>query len=394
MSLWAGGAIGVALRSDANEGIVAMIGLERVTSDILALLQIDSPTFGEAAASRWLAEQLAAFGVEAEDDGAAERLGGSCGNLIAHVPGNGAPPLLLNAHMDNVPPCEGVRPVVDGHIIRSAGPTILGADDKVGCVAVLSAVREVVENDLPRPPLEIVFTAAEEVGLEGAKALDYASLNARRGFVAESGSLGSITIAAPSADRWEAIVHGKAAHAGVAPEDGINAIRVAAEAIAEMRVGRLDEETTANVGLIGGGEARNVVPPVCRVSGEARSHDRGKLADQINHVRACFDEAAGRHSGKVELSVKRSYNAFRIEPGDWPLVIAEQAARDVGIKPNPRPTGGGSDANIFNESGIVCVVMSAGAHGVHTTEEFMDVRDLHRASQWLVRAIELAATEG
>ena len=212
-----------------------MIELERVTSDILTLLRIDSPTFGETAASEWLAEQLAAFGVEAEDDGAAPRIGGACGNLIARVPGGAAPPLLLNAHMDNVPPCRGVQPVVSGHVIRTDGRTVLGADDKVGCVAVLTALREIVENDLPRPLLEVAFTAAEEVGLEGAKALDYPSLQSRRGFAVESGSLGGITIAAPSADRWEATVRGKAAHAGVAPENGINAIRIAAEAIATMR---------------------------------------------------------------------------------------------------------------------------------------------------------------
>lgn len=370
-----------------------MISLQRITSDMLELLQIASPTFGESTASRWLAEQLAAFGVNAEDDGASERIGGSCGNLIARVPGTDAPALLLNAHMDNVPPCEGVKPAMEDHVIRSDGRTVLGADDKVGCIAILTAVRAIVENDLPRPPLEVVFTAAEEVGLEGAKAVDYTSLRARRGLVLESGSLGSITIAAPSADRWEATVRGKAAHAGVAPEEGINAIRIAAEAIATMRLGRLDSETTANVGLIHGGEARNVVPPECSLSGEARSHDEGKLKAQIDHVHQCFD-AAIRNGGEFELVVKRSYDAFRIEPGDWPLRIAEQAARDVGITPTPRPTGGGSDANVFNANGIACVVMSAGAHQVHTKDEFMDVRDLHQAARWLIRAVELAAEDG
>jgi tripeptide aminopeptidase len=371
-----------------------VISLQRLTSDMLELLQIASPTFGESAASRWLAQQLAAFGVTAEDDGASERIGGSCGNLIARIPGSDATaPLLLNAHMDNVPPCEGVRPIVEDNVIRSDGRTVLGADDKVGCVAILTAVRSIVESDLPRPPLEVVFTAAEEVGLEGAKALDYSSLAARRGFVMESGSLGSITVAAPSADRWEAVVGGKAAHAGVAPEEGINAIRIAAEAVAAMRLGRLDDETTANVGLIGGGQARNVVPPECRLSGEARSHNEGKLKAQIDHVRQCFDDAATRHGGRAKLRVKRSYDAFRIEPGAWPLRIAERAAIDVGIIPNPRPTGGGSDANVFNANGIACVVMSAGAHEVHTTNEFMDIRDLHHATRWLIRAIKLAAEE-
>lgn len=370
-----------------------MIELQQVVADLTELLQIDSPTYGERAAAEWLEAKLAEFGVQAEDDGKAAALGGNSGNLIARIRGNvDAPPLLLNAHMDNVPPCQGVKPVADGYLIRSDARTVLGADDKGGCIALLTTLREVVTDDLPRPPLEVVFTAAEEVGLEGAKALDYAQLKARRGFVAESGTLGAITIAAPSADRWEATVHGKAAHAGVCPEQGVNAIQIAAVAIAAMRVGRLDDETTANVGLIEGGRARNVVPPECHVIGEARSHDSHKLAAQIEQVKGCFAAAAARHGGSVELKVKRSYNAFRIEPDEWPLLVAERAARDVGIQPLARPTGGGTDANVFNESGIRCVVLCTGAHQVHTPEEYIDVRDLEQAARWLVRAIALAAS--
>lgn len=372
-----------------------MIELQQVAADLTELLQIDSPTYGEKVAAEWLAARLAEFGVRAEDDGKAAALGGDSGNLIARIRGNvDAPPLLLNAHMDNVPPCRGVKPIVDGYLIRSDGRTVLGADDKGGCIALLTALREVVTGDLPHPPLEVVFTAAEEVGLEGAKALDYSRLQARRGFVAESGTLGAITIAAPSADRWEAIVHGKAAHAGVCPEQGINAIRIAAEAIAAMRVGRLDDETTANVGLIEGGQARNVVPPGCTVVGEARSHDSHKLAAQVRQVKGCFAAAAARHGGSAGFRAKRGYNAFRIEPDEWPLLVAERAARDLGIEPLSRPTGGGTDANIFNESGLRCVVLCTGAHQVHTPEEYIDVRDLTQAAKWFVRAIELAAAGG
>jgi len=367
-----------------------MIELDRVTADLLTLLRIDSPSYREATAAAWLAAQFAEFGVEATDDGIGPTLNGNSGNLIARVPGNDAPPILLNAHMDNVPPCEGVKPVIDGGIVRTDGQTVLGGDDKCGCIAILSAVREVVTSGIPHPPLEIVLTAAEETGLEGAKGLDYRKLTARRGFVAESGTAGAITVKAPSADRWDAVVKGKAAHSGVAPEKGINAIRMAAEAIAQMPVGRLDDETTANVGLIQAGEARNIVPPLCTVGGEARSHDVRKLDAQVKHVRQCFEKAATRHGGEVELTVSRTYERFDIPLDAWPCLVADEAARAVGLEPLARPTGGGSDANVFNEHGIACVILGCGSSEVHTKEEHIDLNDMHRACVWLAKMIEIA----
>lgn len=372
-----------------------MIAIDQVTEDLIELLQIDSPTYRETRVSAWLKARLAELGIEAEDDGQAAAIGGECGNLIARIPGTvDAPPLLLNAHMDNVPPCEGVKPQRDGFFIRTDGTTVLGGDDKCGCITIVTALREMLENDLPRPPLEVVFTAAEEVGLIGANALDYGALKAKRGIVCESGGVGTITVKAPSAERWEAVVIGKAAHAGVAPEKGINAIRIASEAVADMKLGRLDEETTANVGIIDGGEARNVVPPECIVQGEARSHDRGKLKAQMADVERCFREAAKRHGGSAEFSGGASYVSFDIPADAWPLAIAEQAARDVGVEPDARPTGGGSDANVFNERGIETVIIASGSREVHTVEEHADVRDLQKACEWLTRIIALAAEKG
>jgi tripeptide aminopeptidase len=367
-----------------------LIDPNRVTADLLSLLRIDSPSYREAAAAAWLAARFAEFGVQATDDGLGPALNGNSGNLIARVPGNEAPPVLLNAHMDNVPPCEGVNPVVEDGVVRTDGRTVLGGDDKCGCIAVLSAVREVVTSGIPHPPLEIVLTAAEETGLEGAKGLDYSTVSARRGIVAESGTVGAITVKAPSADRWDAVLKGRAAHSGVAPEKGINAIRMAAEAIAEMHVGRLDDETTANVGLIHAGEARNVVPPTCTVGGEARSHDTRKLDSQVKHVRRCLEKAAKRHGGEVEFTVSRTYERFDIGLDEWPYRVCEDAAREVGLEPMARPTGGGSDANIFNEHGVVSVIIGCGSSEVHTTDEHVDLSDLHQASVWLAKIIEIA----
>ncbi|HJN15663.1 MAG TPA: M20/M25/M40 family metallo-hydrolase [Armatimonadota bacterium] len=368
-----------------------MITIDQVTGDLIELLKIDSPTFRESDASAWLKAKLAEFGVDADDDGRASEVGGECGNLVARIPGTDAEPLLLNAHMDNVPPCEGVKPHLDGFIVRTDGTTVLGGDDKCGCIAILAALREIVQKDIPRPPLEIIFTVAEEVGLEGAKVVDYSKVAAKRAVVCESGGVGTITVKAPSAEKWDAVITGKAAHAGVAPERGVNAIRIASEAISEMRVGKLDEETTANVGVIDGGDARNVVPAGCRIQGEARSHDPEKLAAQMADVDRCLQEAAKRHGGSAELSRASSYVAFDIPEASAVLRMTIQAAREVGVEPNPRPTGGGSDANVFNERGIETVIISCGSTEVHTLNEHVDVRHLHKASEWLTRIVEMAS---
>jgi len=291
----------------------------RLKSLFLELVQIDSHSRREGRIAARLARELGALGAQVSFDDAGVELGGETGNLIAQVPGTAdAPALLLCAHMDTVVPGEGVKPIVEDDVIRTDGRTVLGGDDKSGVALICECVRACREHGLRHPPLDVVFTICEEVGLLGAKHLDLSRVRARRGLVFDSDAVGFAFTRAPGANHIEVVVRGKAAHAGMAPESGVSAIRVAAEAIASMRLGRIDAETTANLGRIEGGRATNIVPDEVRVRGEARSHDLGRLAAQTEHMRACFEEAAARHPGaRVEVQVEVAYE---------PMAVAEDSA--------------------------------------------------------------------
>ncbi len=359
-----------------------MVRRQRLVDTFLDLVRIDSPSGHEQEAQRFCAERLRALGLSTEYDGA--------GNLFARLPGYGQP-LLLNAHTDSVQPCLGIKPIVQGDIIRSDGTTILGADDRSAVAAILEAVQTIVEDGSPHPPLEIVFTVREEFGLQGSRELDYAHISARRGIVLDhEGPAGGIVVAAPYQDRILAAVHGKAAHAGVAPELGINAIRVAAEAIAAMPLGRIDAETTANIGLIKGGMARNVVPPLVEMEGEARSRDESKLARQTAAMTQALRDAAARHNTTADITVTRNYNGFRVGTDNAMVQMLMAAARAVGIEPRLEESGGGSDVNIFRTHGIDALVISVGFGDVHTTAEYQNIPELVKATEMLLHAVRNA----
>jgi len=338
-----------------------------------------------------LAGDLAALGLEVTRDRAGEALGSDCGNVIGRLREGQGPPLLLNAHMDTVAPGQGVKPTFDGDIIRTDGTTILGGDDKAGCTTIIMALRHVLAEGLPHPPLEIVFTIAEEIGLYGAKRLDYSALDAKWGIVAESGEVGKITIAAPSADTIDATIKGRRAHAGVCPEKGINAIAAAARGIARMNLGRLDEESTANVGTIQGGDARNIVPEKCVIVAGARSHVEAKLAAQSEHMKRCLEEGAAELGARAEVVIERAYSGFRLQEGEPCLRLAQEAGAAVGLVTRTEVSGGGSDANVFNERGLRTAIICTGPREVHTTDEYVEVNHLVRATEWLTAIITRAA---
>jgi tripeptide aminopeptidase len=318
---------------------------------------------------------------------------GETGNLVAHVPGTAdAPPILLCAHMDTVEPGEGVSPVEDGDVIRSDGTTVLGGDDKSGVAIVCECVRACREHGLRHPPIDVVFTICEEVGLLGATHLDVGLVRARRGLVFDSDAPGVVFTRAPGANHIDVVVHGRAAHAGMAPERGVNAIRVAAEAIAAMRYGRLDPETTASIGVIEGGRATNIVPDRVHVRCEARSHDPARLTAQTEHMRRCFEEAAARHAGaRVEVKVTSPYQPM-VVADDTPIMkLVAAAAERAGRPITSAAMGGGCDANVLNRRGLQVVNLGTGMREIHTTSEWLSVSDLVAAAEVTLAALQLAA---
>jgi tripeptide aminopeptidase len=370
-----------------------VIRADRLKTLFLELVQIDSLSRREGRIAAHLAGLLRELGAEVEFDDAGTQLGGETGNLIAHVPGTvDGSPLLLCAHMDTVEPGEGVRPVVEGDVIRTDGSTVLGGDDKSGVAIVCECLRVCREERLRHPPLDVVFTICEEVGLLGAKHLDLSRVRARRGLVFDSDAVGFVFTRAPGANAIDVVIYGRAAHAGMAPERGVSAIRVAAEAISEMRLGRLDAETTANLGVISGGRAVNIVPDEVRIRGEARSHDLERLAAQTAHMRACFEEAAARHPGaRAEVTVRSQYQPM-VVADDAPIMrLVTAAAARTGRTIASAGMGGGCDANILNQRGLEVVNLGTGMREIHTTAEWLKVSDMEAAAEVTLAVIELAA---
>lgn len=371
-----------------------MVNAERVVQEFMELVQVDSESGAERQLADLLKERLAAMGLEVIEDNAGDHVevGRGTGNVIATLPGNGGKgPMLLSAHMDTVKPGKGVRPRRENGVITSAGDTVLGSDDKAGIVAILECLRVVKEKNIAHGGIQVVFTVAEEIGLVGAKNLDYNCIQAKMGFVLDSGGPpGEIIIQAPTQYSLTATIKGKAAHAGIAPEQGINAIVVASHAIAGMKVGRIDEETTSNIGVIAGGVATNIVPEQTTIKGEARSINPAKAKDQIDHMVDEINKAAEKFGATAVIKVEKEYDPINLAPEALPVRIAMQAAENIGVKPFLGQTGGGSDANIFNGQGIACVNLGIGMSKVHTTEEFITEENLVANAQFMVEIIKVA----
>jgi tripeptide aminopeptidase len=366
---------------------------DRLRDLFLDLVRIDSLSRREGTIAQRLATELLALGASVEFDEAGAAVGGEVGNLIAHLHGStAAEPLLLCAHMDTVEPGAGVRPVVDGDVIRSDGRTVLGGDDKSGIAIVLECLRVCREKSLPHPPIEVVFTICEEQGLLGARHLDLGRVRARRGLVFDSDAAGLVFTRAPGSTLIEVIVRGRAAHAGMAPERGVSAIKVAGDAVASMRLGRIDDETTANLGTIAGGRAINIVPDEVHLRGEARSHDVAKLDAQLEHMRRCFEDAAARHPGAaVEVRCEPMYQAMRVDD-DAPIMrLLTAAAARAGRTVTSAGMGGGCDANILNQRGLEVVNLGTGMRDIHTTSEWLKVSDMVAAAEVTLALITLAA---
>jgi len=377
-----------------------MIDRTRLVAEFLELVRIDSLSRRECRIAKRLGETLTGLGAAVEEDDAGQKVGGEAGNLLAKLPGTvpGAPALLLCAHMDTVVPGENVKPVVSGDVIRTDGTTVLGGDDKSGLVAILETLRVLREDRIPHGPIDVLFTICEEYGLLGAKHFDAGRLRARTGLVLDVDGACELVVRAPAANKMVFTVHGLEAHAGVCPEQGISAIKVAGEAIAAMRLGRIDAETTANLGMIEGGLAVNIVPNRVRLRGEARSLSLQKLEAQTDHMRRCFEEAAARHRTRVgerlhtaraETRVERDYDRLDL-PVDAPIVrLTERAAANLGKPFTTRATGGGSDANVLNGRGLQVANLACGMREIHTVNEWIDVKDMVATTELLLETVRL-----
>ena len=379
-----------------------MIEHQRLKNFLIELIKIDSLSRREYNVAMRLKRELEELGGSVFIDDAGEKVGGNVGNLIAKFPGNRAQaqPLLLSAHMDTVVPGEGIVPILDGDILRTNGKTVLGGDDKSGVAIICEVLRVVKDHHLPCGPIDVVFTICEESGLIGAKCLDIGQLRARTGLVLDSDSVGFLFTKAPAANRMEFRVHGLEAHAGVCPEKGINAIKVAAEGIAQMRLGRIDDETTANIGVVEGGMAVNIVPNQVILKGEARSHSSEKLTAQTEHMQRCLDDAAARHSlelngkhhhARVEAKIDSDYDRMDV-PESAPIVqLVHAAAKNLNLEVQTRATGGGCDANVLNQKGMVVANLGTGMREIHTVNEWLDLKDLYLSAQMVLEIVKLNA---
>ena len=377
-----------------------MINRQRLSEEFARLAAISSPSGREGEISRYLAERFLRLGAQVRFDEAGPAAGSESGNLIASFPGRReGEPLMLSAHMDTVEPADGVKPLLRDGVFTSAGDTVLGADDKAGIAEIIEALEVVREQEIEHPPLEVIITVCEEVGLMGAKQLDPSHIAARRGYALDTSGVDLLIHRAPCANKLRFEITGRESHAGIAPEKGVSAIEVAARAIAAMRLGRVDEETTANIGTIRGGQATNIVAKKVIIEGEARSHDREKLARQSEHMVACFHEAARESARKidgerveaqVEVEVLSDYPLMDVPRNAPVITLAEKAAARLGRRMEVRAAGGGSDANIFNGHGIETVILGTGMTRVHSVEESVSVEDMVRVSELLVEIIREA----
>jgi tripeptide aminopeptidase len=361
------------------------INTGRLLKNFMELCAIDAEPTRERAMADRLTVLLGELGFTVTEDDAGAKLGGTAGNLYASLAGTTTgETLLFSCHMDRVVPGCGVKPRREGDYIVSDGSTVLGADDVAGLAAILEGVAAVQEQGLPHPSLEVVFSVAEELSLLGIEQFDTTRIASRCGFVLDAGGpVGEIVIMAPEQARLSAVIHGQAAHAGIAPEEGISAIQVAAAAITRMKLLRIDDETTANIGSIRADGPTNIVPARCEISAEARSTDPVRLADQLSKMRQALEDAALEAGGQVDITVRSNYRSFRLDPTAAPVRLAESAARRIGLPVRHRSTGGGSDANFLNERGIPTAVLCCGFEKVHTCGERMAVSQLTLLAEWV-----------
>ncbi|HEV8228081.1 MAG TPA: M20/M25/M40 family metallo-hydrolase [Methylomirabilota bacterium] len=379
-----------------------MIKPERIKDEFLELASISSMSRREGAIARRLESILKSMGASVEVDDAGEKVGGETGNILARFAGTkpDAPPFLLSAHMDTVGPAEKIHLEVEGDIVHTDRTTVLGGDDKAGIVSIFEAIRVLREEKIPHGDIEVILSICEETGLLGAKHFDTGRLRAKRGLVLDVDGVCELITRAPVANRLSFTLTGLEAHAGICPERGLSAIQIASEAIAGMKLGRVDAETTANLGRIQGGLATNIVPTRVVVDGETRSLSVAKLEAQTEHMRQRFEDAAARHAvrledgehrARVEVKVDRQYERLDVADTAKVVTLVAGAAKGLGKSFRTRATGGGSDANVYTTRGIEIANLACGMRDIHTVHEWVDLKDLYTTASIVLETVRLNA---
>ncbi len=372
--------------------MIPNLNTDRLVKTFMELVRIDSPSKQEAAVADHLEQILQPLGVKYWRDEAGEKIGGNCGNMHVRMAARNSksPAILFSAHMDTVMPGLGIKPVLKDGVIRSDGTTILGADDKAGIAVIIETLRVLHESDMPHGPVEVIFDVSEETGLLGANIVDLSTVTAKCAFVLDSEELDRIVYRAPSANRMRYEIQGVAAHAGMAPEKGISAIEVFAYAVAQMKLGRLDPDSTANIGTVNAGRATNIVADMLTATAETRSHSTDVLEAQTRHMSKCFDDAVAKFTKKVDgkmiaptfnAQIKREFNAMNISQDSLAYRLAAEAGKALGIAMEPMSIGGGTNANVYNEKGLPAVVIGCGMREEHTTSEHIHVRDMEQSTK-------------
>jgi len=372
------------------------INKERLLNRFLEMIKISSESLKEKDFAEYCKDFLVnTLGCEVFEDNAKEKINGNQSNIIAKYYGTERKKKLLFAvHMDTVKPGENIKPIVENGIVRTDGTTVLGADDKSGIAALFEALQYIKENDMDIPDVDIVLTVAEEIGLLGAKNLDYDLLRTKEGYALDSENIEGIFVRAPSQNFITIEFEGLESHAGVAPEKGISAIKTAAEAIMNMPLGRIDSQTTANMGIINGGNATNIITKKVILKGEVRSHDEDKLLFYTDKIKeACYNACSNNRiqlpNGNIKtalckINVEKAYNAMHVKPGENVLNRAIDVYTQMSLPYKILTGGGGSDANIFNEHNIRTIILGTGMQEVHTVNEYIKIDDLEKITQIII----------
>ena len=374
---------------------MTVLNKDRIFEEFKELVAIPCHSTKERQIFEVVKAKLEKLGFVVEEDDAAAKVGGECGNMWAFLPGNkaGATKVLLSGHLDGVEPCGGTTVVRKDGILYSDGTTILGSDDKSGVVAIIEGVRMILEENAEHGDIQVLLTIAEEGGVNGSRCMDKSKLNADVGYALDSeGAPGEIIVGAPGQYKYSIKVIGKTAHGGMEPEKGINSVMVAAKALAEVkRYGRIDEETTANIGIINGGIATNIVPALVEIQGDARSRNSEKLIAIRDEIVNTICSAVEKQGAKAEADVVLKYNSFLVDENSKVVELAKDACAQFGFEPNVGLTGGGSDANFINAYGVPCVILGTGMSNVHTVDEYIKEEDLYNSALMVYGILKAAA---